>query len=271
MTYMPMTSLDTEGHLHKDVLQASHILPQIESLYTCSWPEPGQSLLALVLHIAGGHIHSTAGHIVSVASGKTQPHCVCAGWGCRRARGWPSPQVASVVDSFRKRTRPALSRSLQLQDVVHVVPAHRRSILPQLLEAGQLSIDYQVSRRLPLKSSGFCQTGSRDAYAYGSPERTNYLGTSRVAFRGCPSLAEFSKKPEGREPVNATHPLIESSQSPGPWSRWRMDLKGQWNIPADSASWRCRENSVCVCVCVRERERGVEECSQKLLIVKKCY
>ena len=149
-----------------------------------SWPEPGQSLLALVLHIAGGHIHSTAGHIVSVASGKTQPHCVCAGWGCRRARGWPSPQVASVVDSFRKRTRPALSRSLQLQDVVHVVPAHRRSILPQLLEAGQLSIDYQVSRRLPLKSSRFCQTGSRDAYAYGSPERTNYLGTSRVAFRG---------------------------------------------------------------------------------------
>lgn len=121
---------------------------------------------------------------MAVASGKTQPHCVCAGWGCRRARGWPSPQLVSVVDSFRKRTRPALSRSPQLQDVVHVVPAHRRSTLPQLLEAGQLPIDYQVSRRLPLKSNKFCQTGSRDDYAYGYPERTNYLGTSRVAFRG---------------------------------------------------------------------------------------
>ncbi|XP_053077809.1 uncharacterized protein LOC113604776 isoform X1 [Acinonyx jubatus] len=104
----------------------------------------------------------------------------------------------------------------------------------------------------------------RSPDAYGYRERTNYLGVLLgvlpagtapalsllgATLRRCQHLGLvrgevevleylrlFSDAPHWLNSIrsqgegsllNAAHPLIESSQSLGPWSRWRMDLKGQ--------------------------------------------
>ncbi|XP_044893250.1 uncharacterized protein LOC123380048 [Felis catus] len=187
---------------------------------------------------------------MAAASGKTQP---------LSSLTTLTQLELKVVDSFRKSTCPALNCFLQLQGVVRIVPARYSSPTPGSRTAahrlpGLLAVAHGIRQIL--------QGRSPDAYGY--RERTNYLGVLLgvlpagtapalsllgATLRRCQHLGLvrgevevleylrlFSDAPHWLNSIrsqgegsllNAAHPLIESSQSLGPWSRWRMDLKGQ--------------------------------------------